>query len=457
MTSRLTTPLGAAAGLLLVVATHGSAQLNMLPQPVQAPPYALTNVRIVVAPGRVIERGTVVTENGRITAAGAQVTVPTGAVRMDLAGHTVFAGIVDAATSVGLPATNRPPATATPPGTPAPAGGRGAGPAPAGGRGGTPAPVVMPEIDATAEAAEMFNPTPAELEAFRASGITTVGLVFQGGLFPGRVGAALTGGQNEGRLALRTTIGQVVAFGTLRGGYPGTGIGSVAFVRQTILDGQHEALLERAFRAGNPAARPTYNPLPRGIMSAAAGDIPFWFAAGPDRPIGRVIEIAKEMSLKTPVVVGAQDGWRHAAALKQLGATAVVSLSGGGGRGGRGGGGAAGAAAPPGASAATAVDPRANASTLAKAGVPIAFASMGEAAGFRDRIRTAIEGGLSADDALRAATVTPAALLGISTSVGTVEAGKLANLVVVSGNDLFATGTPVKHVFVEGRLYTIGN
>ena len=72
---------------------------------------------------------------------------------------------------------------------------------------------------------------------------------------------------------------------------------------------------------------------------------------------------------------------------------------------------------------------------------------------FRDRIRMAIAAGLSADDALKAATVTPAAVLGVTAAVGTIEVGKLANFVVVSGNDLFAAGTPIKHVFVEGRLY----
>jgi len=65
----------------------------------------------------------------------------------------------------------------------------------------------------------------------------------------------------------------------------------------------------------------------------------------------------------------------------------------------------------------------------------------------------AIAAGLSPDDALKATTVTPAQLLGISAAVGTIEPGKLANLVVVTGNDLFASGNPIKHVFVEGRLY----
>jgi imidazolonepropionase-like amidohydrolase len=98
---------------------------------------------------------------------------------------------------------------------------------------------------------------------------------------------------------------------------------------------------------------------------------------------------------------------------------------------------------------------RANAGALARAGVPVALASFGGQSGatFRDHIRLAIEAGLGRDDALRAATVTPAALLGITAAVGTIETGKLANLVVVTGNDLFATENPIKHVFVEGRLY----
>src|SRR3954469_25043400 len=76
-----------------------------------APPpqidYALTNVRIVTAPGKVIERGTVITRDGRIAAVGAQVNIPAGVVQMDLTGHTVYPGLIDAATSTGLPSPTR--------------------------------------------------------------------------------------------------------------------------------------------------------------------------------------------------------------------------------------------------------------------------------------------------------------------------------------------------------------
>lgn len=442
----------------LAVASTADAQ-RVDPGPGRAPSavsadYALTNVRIVAAPGRVIERGTVLIRGGRIAAVGPAVSVPAGVITMDLAGHTVFPGLIDAATSVGLPSPNRPPAT-TSAGAPA-GGGRG-------GRGGNnpglvptvnqPAPLapepVLPELDAGAEAADMFQPTQDQLKNFRAGGVTTVGLVFDGGLFPGRVGAALTGGMDESRLALRTGAGQEVSFGTRRGGYPGTGIGAVAFIRQSLIDAQYEARVDKAFKAGIPGARPSNEPFTRALVPTATNEMPAWFLASTERQINRVGEITKEMSMKTPVIVGAQEGFRVVPTLKASGATAVVSLN------------WPNPTSVTGTAFRDSVNPtaamaevRGNAAALVKAGVPVALASFGGESGasFRDRIRSTIEAGLSADEALRAATVTPAALLGITAAAGTIDVGKLANLVVVSGNDLFAA-VPIKHVFVEGRLY----
>ena len=427
--------------------------------------YALTNVRIVVSPGKVIEKGTVLTRDGRIAAVGATVQIPAGVTQMDLTGHTVYAGLIDAATSIGLPSPSRAlPATAN--AAAGPAAGRGGGGGAGGrgvplGRGATPAaPVVLPEIDAGAEAADMFAPTDDQLKAFRAGGVTTVGLVFDGGLFPGRVGATLTGTRGGAPLALRAAAGQDVAFGTKRGGvYPGTGIGAVAYIRQAFLDAQYEARLDKAFKAGIPGARPSNDPMRRAMMPAATNEMSSWFVASTERQIVRVGEIAKELGLKGPVVVGSQEGWRVIANLKAAGATAVVSLQWPSADSITGreflavGSGKTGTA--PAATAAETKEVHGNAAALAKAGIPVALASYGGESGltFRDRIRMTIEAGMSPDDALRASTVTPAAVLGVSAAVGTIEVGKLANFVIVSGNDLFAATNPIKHVFIEGRIY----
>lgn len=428
--------------------------------------YALTNARIVTAPGKVIERGTVVIRNGRIAAVGANVAIPAGVVRMDLAGSSVYPGLIDAATSIGLPSPNRP--LATTPAAPAAGGRGGRGGGGGGGRGGPPTgrgstpapPVVYPELDAGAEAADMFEPTEDQLKAFRTGGVTTIGLVFSGGIFPGRVGAALTAPADQTNINLRPSAGQVVAFGAKRDGYPSVGIGSVAFIRQSYLDAEYEARLDSATKKGIPGApRPSNDPFTRALVPAATNEITSWFVAERERDISRVADIATEMKLKNPVVVGAQEGWRAIGNLKRGGLTAIVSLDFPTVESITGraflavGDGKTGEAPPP--TAADTAEVRGNAAALIKAGVPVALASYGidNAGSFRDRIRQAIDAGLNPDDALRAATVTPAQVLGVSASVGTIEVGKLANLLVVSGNDLFAAQNPIKQVFIEGRVY----
>jgi imidazolonepropionase-like amidohydrolase len=461
---------GILSGLALSALVAPAVQAQGDPGPGRPPgavsaDYALTNVRIVAAPGRVIDRGTVLIRNGRIAAVGSQVTIPGGVVTMDLSGHSVYPGLIDAASTIGLPSAYRPIPTAD-----AASGGRGGRGGGGGGRGGNPAGLVptvnvapiaqtfpAPEVDAQAEAVDMFAPTPEQLKSLRAGGITTVGLVFDGGLFPGRVGAALTGGMDESHLALRADAAQQVSFGTRRGGYPSTGIGAIAYVRQSLLDAQYEARLDKAFKAGIPGARPSNEPFTRALVPAATNEMPAWFVASPERAINRVGEIAKELGIKAPVIVGAQEGWRVIPSLKTMGATAIVSLNWPNPNTVTG----ATFKNPIGGGTATGNDPaelaevRGNAAALIKAGIPVALSSYGGETGatFRDRIRSSIEAGLSPDDALRAVTVTPAAVLGITAAVGTIDVGKLANLVVVPGNDLFASAVAIRHVFVEGRLY----
>ena len=165
----------APTALPLALATAVAQVIAPTAPPSSRVDYALTNVRIVVSPGKVIDRGTVLTRDGRIAAVGANVTIPPGVVKMDLPGHTVYAGLIDAATSIGLPSPTR---VLPPPPDPAAAaaagrggrGGRGGAQGiPVAGRGGPPEPpVVLPEVDAWAQAADQFSPTDAQLRAFRA-------------------------------------------------------------------------------------------------------------------------------------------------------------------------------------------------------------------------------------------------------------------------------------------------
>jgi len=64
-------------------------------------------------------------------------------------------------------------------------------------------------------------------------------------------------------------------------------------------------------------------------------------------------------------------------------------------------------------------------------------------------VKRAIDAGLSPEDALRAMTLSPAEIFGVADRLGSIEKGKIANLVVTKG-DLFQNGTDVKYVFVDG-------
>ena len=93
---------------------------------------------------------------------------------------------------------------------------------------------------------------------------------------------------------------------------------------------------------------------------------------------------------------------------------------------------------------------------LAKAGAKFAFYSDG-LAGPKEIFKAAkkaLDAGLAPDVALRAFTLDAANILGVSDRMGSIEPGKIANLVVADG-DIFNEKTKVKHVFVDGRWFEI--
>jgi imidazolonepropionase-like amidohydrolase len=90
---------------------------------------------------------------------------------------------------------------------------------------------------------------------------------------------------------------------------------------------------------------------------------------------------------------------------------------------------------------------------LEKAGVAFAFQSGGlkDSKDFLKNVAKAVKEGLAPDAAVRALTITAARMAGAADRTGSLEAGKIANLIVTSG-DLFADDTKITHVFVDGRL-----
>jgi imidazolonepropionase-like amidohydrolase len=96
----------------------------------------------------------------------------------------------------------------------------------------------------------------------------------------------------------------------------------------------------------------------------------------------------------------------------------------------------------------------AGAAALAKAGVKVAFYSGGidQARDLQRAVKRAIDAGLSREDAVKALTLWPAEMYGVADRLGSIEAGKIANLAVMRG-DIFEDNTKVEMVFIDGKQY----
>jgi hypothetical protein len=433
--------------LALALAAPGSAGLAaQAPAPDAASgAYALTNARVVVSPDRILESATVVVRDGRIEGVGAGIAAPRDARVLDLRGLTVYPGLIDAA--------------ATPPRAAQGAGDSNLAP----GR----------------RAYEVVELAESAREAWRAAGVTMLGLAHIGGtdlrrepgaqyriaqedepLLPGHTSVLNLGAGPLERLVLPGVGGVQVGFGTRTvHAYPVTLMGSIAFVHQAFLDAAHQRRLRRA-RGADPVFRPEVEAL----EAAAAGEQQVWFTVWQENNLRRAIELAEELELDY-LLLGVQEGFRLADRIAQTGRPVLVSLAHPSATQATGRAyaldvfGAGGGFPDPAAVDAAAEQAfRGNAAALVRAGVPVALTSYGldGAEAFRAAVLEAVRAGLPPAEALRALTVTPARILGLADRVGTVERGKLANLVVVDG-DLFAADASVRHVFVEGHLHEVSH
>lgn len=406
-------------------------------QPVPPTTYAITNARLVPVSGPAIERGTIVIRNGLIVAVGANAAVPADARVLDGVGLTVYPGLIDTYNSLGMPA--------------APAGGGG----PGGGGGGQAAAQAAGAPNSNYPAG--IRPERRAVDVVRASdafaaanaaGLTAANTALGAGVLRGQ-SALINLSSGEGlSLVVRAPVAQHVGFSGGGGGYPNSLMGVITSIRQLLLDAQRYAQLQQAY-ARNPRGmrRPEPDPSLEAVLPLLAREQPVIFAASTQREIERALAIAEEFNLRA-IIAGGSEAHLVADRLKAGGVPVLLSTN-----------------FPRRTAAPTPdADPdpvrllrqRAEAPTvpgkLHQAGVRFAFQSGGITSwgDWLANARRAVEGGLAADQALRAMTLDAADILGAADRLGSLEPGKIANLTVTRG-DLFSAEGRVAHIFVDGR------
>jgi imidazolonepropionase-like amidohydrolase len=428
--------------ILIFSLTHPStARLD------DADAYAIKDAQIVTGTGKTIPKGTIVFRNGLITAVGENVKIPADARVIDGNGMVVYPGFFDGYTSLGLPAPQQPslPAGGGP-------GGRQAAIAAAAASGQTPPPATG---DPAESAAEQVKPGGTGVEDARNAGITAALTTAKQGIFAGQSALITLAGDEASKLVLRSPVALTVQFSSgsfFGGGYPGSLMGTVAYIRQSFYDAaRYRDEWSRYNRVKRGVARPQTDKKLAALQPALRGDMAVMFIANSDQDIRRALMISEEFKLK-PMIAGALYGYRIVDRLKAKNVPVILSVD-----------------FPMRPSdlpddedeslrvlRQRAETPK-GAGVLSQAGVKFAFTGWSlRPNDFLSSVRRAVENGLSKDEAVKALTINAAEIFGVSEQLGTIETGKIANLVVMSG-DLFARESRVRQVFIDGMQFEIRN
>jgi len=405
--------------------------------------YAIRDAQIVVSPGKTIPKGTIVIRDGLIADVGENARIPADARVIDGKGLTVYPGLIDAYTNLGIAQPQQQEQQ------------RG------GGRGQ--AAQLSPEAQQSLAAAALGDPSDSvadelrpggsAIDDARSAGVTSALTSPRQGIFLGRSALINLSGEDAARMVVRSPVSLAIQFSTssgFAGGYPNSLMGTVSYIRQSFYDAiRYRDEMDRYEKIKRGVPRPEHNKKLAALLPALRGELPVLFSANTEGDIRRALNIADEFRLK-PMITGAHYGYRVADLLKQKNVPVILSVN------------------FPRRPADMSDDDEESlrvlrqraeipkgAARLAQAGVKFAFTAGGASPrDFIANIRRAVENGLSKDDALRALTVNAAEILGVSEQLGTIETGKIANLILASG-DLFARETTIKHVFVDGEQFEI--
>src|SRR5271168_540970 len=424
--------------VLLLAAPHALAQGG------EPQYFAIRGAKVFHVSGPPIENATLVIVHGVITAIGKDVPIPPEAWVIDGTGLIVYPGLVDSFTDVGIPA--------------APSAGGPEGAAGGGGRrsqvGGAAGPQDRPGSTPWRSAADEVSLTDKRIETWRGAGFTTVVSAPKGGFFPGLAAVLDLAGERSGDLVVKSSVAVPVSLqnsGGFGSGFPDSLMGELSYVRQVWLDTEWSTKAEAIYEK-NPRGleRPAYDRTEAALAEALEDHALVLIPANNTVQIRRAFELTERWKVHA-VLYGGQMAYDTAPEIAAKKLPVLVNLK-----------------WPEGERDADPEDKpslrtlrfrdRAPSSpaALAKTGVRFAFYSDGITApkDILKAVKKSIDAGLSPDAALRALTLSPAEIFGVADRLGSLENGKIANLIVTDG-DLFAEKTKIKFVFVDGRKFEL--
>lgn len=393
-------------------------------------PVVLRGGRVVTVSGDVIENGMVVMADGRITAVGRDVPVPSGATSVDATGRWVYPGLIDGLTNLGLTEISSVP--------------------------GSVDTTELGDVNPNAKTWVALNPHSELIPVARAGGVTAALSMPSGGLVSGQSAVIRLAGATPAEMTVRAAAALHLVYPDGRASgdddtEPGEKKTLADRIRQKR-EAQAKALerlrglLEeaRAYGAALDAAkqgraeRPKPDAILEALAPAARGQQPVVVRADDADDIRGALAFAESQKLRL-VLCGGLEAWRVADLLKQKDVPVLLKVL-----------------RLPRQRSDPYDAPYANAAILQRAGVRFAIVTDDDT-NSRNLVYEAAMAhafGLSRQAALRAITLSPAEILGVATRLGSLEAGKDAHVVVASG-DILDPRTRVESVYVDGVLQSL--
>jgi len=386
--------------------------------------YAIRNARIVPVTGPVIEKGTVVISKGKITAVGENVSVPQGATSIDATGLSVYPGMIDAGSELGLTEI--------------------------GSVAGSVDTTEIGDNNANIHVDIALHPDSSHIAVTRVNGITSALTAPRGGTIAGQSAVINLDGWVPRDMVVKTPAAMHMNWPGAQG--RGFEFGGPAQQRNvTEVRREQDKAVENVKKILRDAkaygdardARAKDSSLPKqdvdlkleALVPVARGEMPLIVNANTERDITNAIAFAAEMKLKM-ILSGGVEAFRVAAKLKAANIPVIVGP----------------VLRMPNREDDAYDAAYSNAGLLSKAGVKIAFQTQ-ESAEARDlpyHAGMAAAFGLPKEEALKAVTIYAAEILGVADRIGSIEPGKIANLIVTDGDPL-EIRTQVKHLFINGR------
>jgi len=418
--------LACTASVLAQQIGNPTAQLGVMPA---RGTFAIRNARIVTVSGPDIENGTVVIRDGKIEAVGANVYVPSGAQSIDGRGLSVYPGMIDAGTSMGLVEVPQ-------------------------GANGTVDTSEVGDLNPNAKAIVAVNPYSAHIAVTRVEGITNTLTAPNGGLISGQAALINLLGTSPKEMAVVPQLALVINYPRITGGGGGGGFGGfqqqpanlsetlaanerqVEQIRKVLRDAEAYGRAQDAYAKDKSLPRPEHNVVLEPLVPYVRGEQPVIFRAEREAEIRGALKFAEEMKLK-PIILGGNDAWKVASLLKEKNVpvilTGILSLP---------------------VREDDAYDTLyENAAKLQEVGVRYCISTGDPGPEVRNLAQyagMAAAFGLSKADALKAVTLYPAQIMNVADRLGSIEVGKMANLVVTDG-DLLEIRSHIRYLFIDGR------